>query len=56
MADQDAVGPAEDELAGTWETLSLTEGEPRVERRDVWGFADPVVPGNPMEGLRFDSC
>ena len=47
--------PVEDELAGTWETLSLVEGEPLVERRDVWGLADPVRPGNPLEGLRFDS-
>ena len=29
-----------DEMAGTWETLSLQEdGSPWLERRDVWGLA-----------------
>ena len=47
--------PVEDELAGTWETLQIEDGAPLVERRDVWGLADPVRPGNPLDGLRFDS-
>jgi len=45
----------DDELAGTWETLQIEDGAPLVERRDVWGLADPVRPGNPLDGLRFDS-
>lgn len=45
----------EDELAGTWETLSIVEEGPLVKRRDVWGLSDPVLPGNPLDGLRFDS-
>ena len=53
---QAGAAPAdEDELAGTWETLSLVDGEPLVERGDVWGLSDPVPPGNPMEGQRFNS-
>ncbi len=47
--------PLEDELAGTWETLQLEDGVPLVERRDVWGLDSPVRPGNPLDGLRFDS-
>ncbi|KAK9847482.1 hypothetical protein WJX84_005381 [Apatococcus fuscideae] len=38
--------PQEDELAGTWEVLSLGEdsGEPLLERRDVWGMSDLQPP------------
>ena len=41
-----------DELAGTWEVLTLDEdGVPLLERRDVWGFADK---DSRNRGLRFD--
>ena len=49
--------PPDDELAGTWEALSLDEeGRPLLERRDVWGFPDR--PDSDMEpprnrGIRF---
>ena len=49
--------PPDDELAGTWEALSLDEeGRPLLERRDVWGFPDrPDSDTEPPRnwGIRF---
>lgn len=47
--------PPDDELAGTWETISLGEnGQAVLERRDVWGFPDtPDVDPPRNRGIRF---
>ena len=47
--------PPDDELAGTWEALSLDEGgQALLERRDVWGFPDSPGGEPPRNrGLRF---
>ena len=47
--------PPDDELAGTWEALSLDEGgQALLERRDVWGFSDAPNGEPPRNrGLRF---
>ncbi|KAK9840736.1 hypothetical protein WJX81_001139 [Elliptochloris bilobata] len=46
--------PPEDDLAGTWERLLLDEsGEPLLERRDVWGFAEDDVNAPRNRGLRY---
>jgi hypothetical protein len=52
---EQALLDTEDELEGTWETLSLSseEGVAFVERRDVWGISDPTPPNSPLGGLRF---
>ena len=47
--------PDGDELAGTWEALSLDKdsGEPLLERRDVWGFSDAGGDQPKNRGVRF---
>jgi hypothetical protein len=47
--------PPDDELAGTWEALSLDEGGQAIlERRDVWGFPDAPDSDPPRNrGIRF---
>ncbi|EIE21195.1 hypothetical protein COCSUDRAFT_57107 [Coccomyxa subellipsoidea C-169] len=47
--------PPDDELAGTWEALSLDEGGQAIlERRDVWGFPDaPDLDPPRNRGIRF---
>lgn len=47
--------PPDDELAGTWEALSLDDGGQAIlERRDVWGFPDaPDLDPPRNRGIRF---
>ena len=50
--------PDPDPLAGTYEALTISpEGEPLLERRDVWGVWPPPGAGRPpgLRNLRFDA-
>ncbi|KAI8473045.1 MAG: hypothetical protein J3K34DRAFT_192237 [Monoraphidium minutum] len=46
-----------DPFAGTWEALTILEdGEPLLDRHDVWGWTPPASGRPPnMRGLRFDN-
>lgn len=46
--------PEDDEMVGTWERLLQDEtGEPLLERRDVWGFAEDDAHAPRNRGLRY---
>lgn len=49
--------PQPDPFAGTWEALSISqEGEPLLDRHDVWGWTPPSSSRPPnMRNLRFDN-
>ncbi|KAI8472294.1 MAG: hypothetical protein J3K34DRAFT_214549 [Monoraphidium minutum] len=50
--------PKEDPFAGTWEALRVSEeGEPRLDRGDVWGWSAPTTNSRPpsLKNLRFDN-